>query len=180
MSKKNHTDDMDLFRRAVGNVKPLKDNKTLPPSSKTPRFKKRQFVIEEEINNLKDFSIDLPRPVEHEDRVEFSRSGVQMKQLKKLREGKFRCEAECDLHHLTEEAADKTLETFIHDCVKKAYRVVRIVPGKGYRSGNAQPILKNLTNQRLREFKVVLAFCSALPKDGGTGAIYVLLKSNPL
>ena len=38
------------------------------------------------------------------------------------------------------------------------------------------PVLKGLTNSLLRRRKAVLAFTSARPNDGGTGAVYVLLK----
>jgi DNA-nicking Smr family endonuclease len=50
------------------------------------------------------------------------------------------------------------------------------VHGKGNGSWQKQPVLKNKLNQWLRQRDEVLAFCSARPCDGGTGAIYVLLK----
>ncbi|MEE9156926.1 MAG: Smr/MutS family protein, partial [Gammaproteobacteria bacterium] len=38
------------------------------------------------------------------------------------------------------------------------------------------PVLKNKLNNWLRQRDEVLAFCSTRPVDGGTGAVYVLLK----
>ncbi len=52
-----------------------------------------------------------------------------------------------------------------------------LVHGKSKRPDDAKPILKNLVNQRLREYSNVLAFCSATAKDGGSGAVYILLKN---
>ena len=53
---------------------------------------------------------------------------------------------------------------------------MRIVHGKGLRSRQGQPVLKVKVNHWLRQREEVLAFCSARPVDGGTGAVYVLLK----
>jgi DNA-nicking Smr family endonuclease len=54
---------------------------------------------------------------------------------------------------------------------------VRIVHGKGWRSGPGGPVLKGLTDHLLRRRADVLAFASARPADGGTGAVLVLLKT---
>jgi DNA-nicking Smr family endonuclease len=50
------------------------------------------------------------------------------------------------------------------------------VHGKGYRSLDNQPVLKNNLNLWLRQHRDVQAFCSASPKDGGAGAVLVLLR----
>jgi len=52
---------------------------------------------------------------------------------------------------------------------------VHIIHGKGYRSENSHPVLKNNLNQWLRQHRDVQAFCSASAKDGGAGAVLVLL-----
>ena len=49
--------------------------------------------------------------------------------------------------------------------------MVKIVHGKG-----SEAILKTCVNGWLRQLPEVLAFCSAPPKDGGNGAVLVLLK----
>jgi DNA-nicking Smr family endonuclease len=54
---------------------------------------------------------------------------------------------------------------------------VRIVHGKGKRSGNRGPVLKHLVNHWLQRMDAVLAFGSARAVDGGSGAVYVLLRS---
>ena len=48
--------------------------------------------------------------------------------------------------------------------------------GKGLRSGPAGPVLKNSVQHWLSQWDEVLAFVSAQPRDGGSGALYVLLK----
>ena len=52
-----------------------------------------------------------------------------------------------------------------------------IVHGKGGRVGDNTAILKNLTGRWLLAHPSVVAFHSALPRQGGTGATMVLLKS---
>ena len=52
---------------------------------------------------------------------------------------------------------------------------MRVIHGKGKRSGPRGPVLKHAVNVWLRHFDQVLAFASARGMDGGTGAIYVLL-----
>lgn len=165
--------DEDLFRQHIGDIKPVTNTKVLHPRQRK-KLVKRTEVDEIE---LAKYSVDQLDPVKNDDSLSFSRSGVQFKQLKKLRQGKFPCQAECDLHGLTRAQAEQTLNHFIDHCLQQQYRYVRIVHGKGYRSEQQQPVLKNYLNHALRELVDVLAFCSAQPKDGGQGAVYVLLRS---
>ena len=83
---------------------------------------------------------------------------------------------ELDLHGMTVAEARPMLAEFIADSRQQRLRCVRIIHGKGFRSASAQPVLKGLVNNWLRQHDGVLAFCSARPADGGTGAVYVLLK----
>ena len=55
--------------------------------------------------------------------------------------------------------------------------MVVIVHGKGSHHSGPLPILKNSVNQQLRLLDTVLAFCSARQEDGGSGAVYVLLRN---
>jgi DNA-nicking Smr family endonuclease len=54
---------------------------------------------------------------------------------------------------------------------------VRVIHGKGRRSGPRGPVLKNVVNQWLQRNGDVLAFGSARSIDGGSGAVYVLLRT---
>jgi DNA-nicking Smr family endonuclease len=53
---------------------------------------------------------------------------------------------------------------------------VRIIHGKGHGSHQRKPVLKGKVDHWLRQRRDVLAFCSARQADGGTGAVYVLLR----
>ena len=51
-----------------------------------------------------------------------------------------------------------------------------VVHGKAWGSTSDYPVIKSHVNAWLREWPSVLAFCSAATIDGGTGAVYVLLR----
>ena len=56
---------------------------------------------------------------------------------------------------------------------------MRIIHGKGMRSGPRGPVLKQVVNTLLRRTSLVVAFASARARDGGTGATLVLLARPP-
>ncbi len=66
---------------------------------------------------------------------------------------------------------------FLADCQDRGVRCVRIIHGKGNGSPNTGPVIKALLDGWLRRRRDVIAFCSARPADGGTGAVYVLLRA---
>lgn len=108
--------------------------------------------------------------------LSFSRSGLQHKVLKKLRTGKQDIELVLDLHGLTVIEARNELLEFLGECEVSGIRNVIIIHGKGFRS-KGKAVIKPMLNRWLRSTDIVLAFHSAQPKDGGAGAVYVLLKN---
>ena len=101
---------------------------------------------------------------------------MQARIVRQLRRGQLRPHGTLDLHGLTADEASSRLADFLHASVAADRRVVCIVHGKGRGSGGRGPVLKALINRWLRTRNEVLAFCSAQPRDGGTGALYVLLR----
>lgn len=110
------------------------------------------------------------------DALRFRRDGVGRRTLRKLARGNFAVQAEIDLHGLTVTEARPRLAQFIEDCVRDGKRCVRVVHGKGLGSGERGPVLKPSVNRWLRRWRAVIAFVSARQVDGGTGAVYVLLR----
>ena len=112
------------------------------------------------------------------DRLSFCGPGVQKSIFRKLQRKQYGIGAELDLHGMTVAEAQSSLSQFINSSRRENIRCVRIIHGKGYGSGSQGPRLKPMVNQWLQQRKSgILAFCSARPEDGGTGAVYVLLKS---
>ena len=108
--------------------------------------------------------------------LSFSRAGLQNNVLRRLRRGQYSVEGELDLHGLTREQARHALAAFLWEMERRQARCVRIIHGKGRRSTEQSAVLKRHVDGWLRQHDRVLAFCSARREDGGTGAVYVLLK----
>jgi DNA-nicking Smr family endonuclease len=169
------TEDSALFRQTIGKVKAVESDKLILTTDKKPKPYPKQRPLN--INNNFEDSVDTTtEKLFQEDSISFIAPGLQKNILKKLRKGFFGFDATLDLHGLTSREAQHQLSQFLHFSIENGFRCVHIIHGKGYRSENNQPILKNNINIWLRQHKAVQAFCSTPPKDGGTGAVFVLLK----
>ncbi len=97
-----------------------------------------------------------------------------------LKRGRIPWEAGLDLHGHTLDEAREELESFLLDARAQRMRCVLVVHGKARTSLSSgltdYPVIKSHVNAWLREWPTVLAFCSARDLDGGTGAVYVLLR----
>lgn len=182
MNPKPDDNDTHLFREAVRDVKPL-THETQVPDVRRPvpraRFTRadRRAVLQESLGS----DAGDPALASGEELV-FHREGVQLAILRKLRRGHYRVQAEIDLHGLNVAEAKEALRGFIAHALVRHIRCVRIIHGKGLRSGHRGPVLKGAVSNVLRRIGPVLAYVSARQVDGGTGAIYVLLatwQANP-
>jgi DNA-nicking Smr family endonuclease len=109
--------------------------------------------------------------------IAFRRRGLAERNFRDLRRGRFRIEDEIDLHGLTRKQAKLSLREFIVECASRRLGCVRVIHGKGTRSGPAGPVLKPAVQRWLARWEEVLAYVSASAQDGGAGAIHVLLRS---
>ncbi len=169
-------EDSQLFRETVGDVDRLHHRKTDSEKDKPAPIAKKTNEDQQQV--LKDMLSDEYEPVEANasDYLFFSRPGLQTKVLRKLKRGQFSVLAELDMHGMTVNIAREQLIKFLTDCINDNLKCVRIIHGKGRRSESKGAILKDKVNHWLPQRDEVLAFCSAIPAHGGTGAVYVLLK----
>jgi len=101
--------------------------------------------------------------------------------IEKLKNGELAVQSYLDLHGFMAEEAKEKVSLFISNSYSMGYRCIMIIHGRGLKSHEG-PVLKNhvinwLSSGPLSGY--ILAFCSARPCDGGTGAVYVLLKARP-
>lgn len=172
-------DDKTLFRDHMRGVTPLKEstNKikeqrvafripSKPRFAPAPHKPKKDYFLSDFINTtvLTDTVLSYAHP------------NLSSKRFKDLKNGRIAWEARLDLHGLRADQARDTLCQFITKQTEYRNRCVLIIHGKGGQEG-APPLIKNLVNRWLPQMDEVIAFHSALPKDGGTGAIYVFLNS---
>ena len=107
------------------------------------------------------------------------RIDVPLETLGKLRRGGFSVPQSLDLHGLKPDQARLQLEGFLAREMALGERAVLVIHGKGRHSPQAQGVLRLemaawLSQGTASEF--VAAFCTALPDEGGEGAVRVLLR----
>jgi DNA-nicking Smr family endonuclease len=101
---------------------------------------------------------------------------------RRLHAGHFSVQAHIDLHGMTVAEAQEAFNRFIGQATLTGKRTVLVVHGRGL-SSPQKPVLKTKVREWLSSGawrKWVLAYASARPCDGGTGATYVLLRHRPL
>ena len=174
--KKPDPEDSRLFRDSVGEVRPVTHDR-VAPVRRTPSPRPR-FREQDEAQVLIDLLSDHYEPAELEtgEELVFVRTGLQQRTLRKLRRGLFVVGAELDLHGMTVPEAREAVSQFLSQCRRRRVQCVRIVHGKGRGSRHRAPVLKQKIGHWLQQRDEVLAYCSARNCDGGTGAVYVLLK----
>jgi DNA-nicking Smr family endonuclease len=175
--QETHDPDADeaAFRDAVRDVRRLAPCSPVP---RTPRPAARaRFRRADDLRVLEE-SLELSPGellVESGDELVFRRATVAPRLLDRLRRGEFAVADEIDLHGLRAVDAREALRAFLAAALRRGLRCVRVVHGKGLRSGPHGPVLKHAVNVWLRKVDAVVAFASAPRHDGGTGAVYVLL-----
>jgi DNA-nicking Smr family endonuclease len=184
MSKKEESDkttaaepdDQNLFRQAVADTRPLKQE--LRVAQPRRAIARARFSREDKREILREsMQADYDeRDIHSEDNLRFHRAAVGKRTMRKLARGSFAVQDQLDLHGMTTAEAQDALQNFITDACIRGLTCVRIVHGKGLGSGERGPVLKRKVASLLRRWQQVLAFVSARPVDGGTGAVYVLLE----
>ena len=170
-------DDEELFRQAMRGVRPLSTSARATPARKRKPARARFARAERAAVLIESLGpVDVQLDIQPGDTLQFRRPGVPETLLRQLRRGAIRVEAEVDLHGLTLEAGKAQLRAFLRTALAERHRCLRIVHGKGLRSGARGPVLKMAVNELLRRSDAVLAFSSAGIRGGGSGATLVLLR----
>ena len=170
--------DRELFLREMRNVRPLANQNRAPRlTPKPPPFPFQHLQDEQQvlIDSMSDWN-----PWEHGPEtgteIVFLRDGVRRDALKKLRTGFWVIQGELDLHGCNVDQARLAVAQFLIDCRKQHVRCIRIIHGKGLGSKNRESVLKGKVPGWLMQRDEVLAFCQAPNVDGGSGALFVLLR----
>lgn len=176
-------DEGELFRAMVGEVEPVRGSKPLPPENGKVTADSLGIVDPEEeaFAELCEL-VARTGPLDITDSDEYIEGfapGLDARILRRMRRGHYSIQAHCDLHGLTREEAKKELNLFIEESHRRGRRLVLVVCGRGLHSKDQIPVLREglrIWLSRGRISRYVLAFTSAQRSDGGTGAVYVLLR----
>lgn len=172
-------DDLKSFVAAMRDVKRLQFERRVvatdrpKPKARNSRLA-RDELLAESLNGPAQASTDGIEQLG--EGVAYCRDALPKRVFRLLRSGGFSIEDEIDLHGLSAHAAKRILREFIVESAKRRLGCVRVVHGKGLRSGPVGPILKGSVPSWLSQWEEVLAFVSTRPRDGGSGALYVLLQ----
>ena len=176
--------NMEFFLEAMEGVSPLPDEKEkalrpwagrAKPSHPPPDDQKAAMA---HLSGLVKGSVELDITFSDE-YIEGSVTGFSRKLMKRLKRGELAVQDHIDLHGLTKQQAEEAVKDFVYRSYRRGLRCILIVHGRGLNSPDSFPVLKEglpLWLGQGKAGKLVLAFSTARPYDGGTGATYVLLR----
>lgn len=165
---------------AMSGVAPLPDcNRVVlgtppPPPRPLQSIEDEHAALHESLHG----QIGLQDRLEGGDEPQYLRNGLASSVLRDLRRGRWVIQAELDLHGLNRDEARQQLATFLAECLHHGLRCVRVIHGKGHGSPQKLSILRQLVRGWLAQRQETLAYCQALPHDGGEGALIVLLRAS--
>jgi DNA-nicking Smr family endonuclease len=179
------SEDERLFSEAMTGVSPIsKGNRRIMKLPDKDSLRPAHAPKNEELEVMAHLSDLISGAAEmditfSDEYVEGCVKGLDPRLMQQLKDGLFPIEDHVDLHRLTQGTAETCVRDFLLNSQGRGLRCVLIVHGKGLNSENHIPVLKKrmpLWLSRGPVRKIILAFSTARPYDGGTGAIYVLLK----
>ena len=178
------TEERTHFAEAMSDVTPLTGDKiriarsqglNARPAHPAPNDEKEGLT---RLRHLVEGSVEMDFTLSDE-YMEGAVKGLHHRLLKRLKKGQVPVQDYIDLHGLTRQEAEVEVKDFILRSHRTGLRCVLIVHGRGLNSPDSFPILKEnmpLWLNRGPLKRIVLAFATARPYDGGTGAVYVLLR----
>src|SRR5438105_1118964 len=171
-----------LFVRAAGDVKPLREHHakhrrvSLALEQPAPVAVQQRLDDERVLREAISDEFDAATLLDIDEALSFRRPGVGLDVTRKLRKGGWSLQGEIDLHGLRRDEAREALADFLRGALKRGWRCVRVVHGKGLGSPGKTPVLKGKVQSWLMQKDEVLAFVQARADEGGAGAVVVLLR----
>lgn len=169
-------DEVAAFLTAMGSVSPLTGGgrDVIPEPAPVTPPPHADTSLQDFLDGKLEFALSFT-----DEYLEGHVVGLDQMILNKLRAGGLSPEAHLDLHGLNAMQAFEAMRGFFKGSWYKGLRTVLVVPGRGRNSPDGFGILREKLQSWLTQdpFKrVVLAFCTAQPHDGGPGSVYVLLR----
>ncbi len=170
-------EDRALWAHVTHDVTPLKEKKLSPPQptnwgenedqSQHIRPSRRRLAAPPKITYQKISYLHGQAP------------GLDKRSKMRLRRGQVAIEARLDLHGMTQSQAHDKVYNFLETARDNGRRTVLIITGKGLRQDGQIGVLRSAVPRWLNEPPLrnwIKAFDYAAPRDGGEGALYILLR----
>jgi DNA-nicking Smr family endonuclease len=174
------------FSGAMNGVKKLPESNRYvyrpPPPPARSLSEKHKFDTQEEDDaavlreSMLSDQFDVDGLLDEDPSLAYAQDGVGPDVLKKLRKRHWPVQEEIDLHGFTRDQAREHLNDFLHRMNRRGVRCVRVIHGVGFGSPGGEPVLRGMVHSWLVQKPEVVAFCVAGKKDGGHGALIVLLR----
>ncbi len=177
----------ELWQQITSDVKPLKPQDMAPGGSRGDSqngpsgaaAERTETAARPEKARPRKRALPLPPPPPPPAEPELRHGeapGLDRRTQSRLRRGQVGIEATIDLHGLTQTEAHRALNAFLEGAQDAGRRSVLVITGKGSRG---EGVLRDQVPHWLNaepNRRMIRAFSHAAPKDGGQGALYVLLK----
>ena len=170
-------DDEELWAREIAGIEPLPDKPRVTPPPAPLRHARQSAADEAQVMPDALFGDIDPADFDSGDETEFRAGGVNRRQLRRLRRGEFAIQGSVDLHGQTRIEAAQSVRALLARAEVEGWRCIKIIHGKGLRSPQGRPVLKSRVELALQRSDCVLAYASAPPWAGGSGAILALLRA---
>lgn len=167
MPRKVKPEDAQLWRAVTADVIPLgQRHRPVEPADPPKRApQRREFSLRQ---------IPQTQQLSKEPELQHGHApGVDRRTAVRLQRGQMRIEGRLDLHGHTQDIAHRQLNAFIENAYTQGSRAVLVITGKG------QGVLQNAVPKWLNQAplrRMILSFNYAQPKDGGSGALYILIR----
>ncbi len=182
--RRSSGDDSELWRAVTSEVTPLRGRKRrakVPAKQTSSDAPKRTGTEPVATSPAQDAAGDVPAAAQPSAPSFAPLSpdtapGVDKRTIARLRRGQLPIDARIDLHGLSQWEAHRELADFLQDARDDQRRTVLVITGKGE---GGQGVLREAVPRWINEAALrplVLAIAPAQPKDGGTGALYLLLR----
>ena len=180
MNKKRDLSDQELLSLALKDVTPLSGRTIKKEIKKSVRYinKAPKEILPRNLTKTKLTPKSTQPYLSHGDVV-----GLDRRSAQRMKRGKMKIDAKLDLHGYYQDEACRALSQFIEGASKSNKRCLLVITGKGLHqsvpSNQQAGILKKMVPTWLNEEpnrSKILSFSFATSSDGGTGALYVLLK----
>ncbi len=170
--------EANLFRDAIGDVVPLRPTGRIDPHRREIPATAVQRELDERAALAASLSdeIGIEQHLETDDALSYRCASLGPDVVRRLRRGEWTVRGQIDLHGLRVDEAREALAAFLDEALRREWRCVRVIHGKGLGSVGREPVLKTKVPRWLVQRREVLAFCQARPNDGGAGAVIVLLQ----
>ena len=177
--EQTYAEDLDLFAKEMRGVQKMAQQNVAPVAKPSRKKLDAQTLAKraaaEGPRDMDDALLSdtqaMLNPVASQATLSYRIATLQHKVFEDLKAGNLRWFEAVDLHGCTIEQARSAVLQIIQMAKDENQNVIKIVHGKG-----PDAILKSHVNGWLRQHRDVLAFVSAPEKQGGTGAVLVLLK----